>query len=175
MPHILLIDMAIHTFDAARFLTGADPISVYCREWNPRGSWFDRDASVLAIFEMSDGSVYTYRGSWCADGLPTTWESDWRIIGQRGSITWSGEDIKAQCVASEGGFFSTYADVEVPAPQPLEFNSWHSAAIHDFANCVKNGVTPQTICDDNIKSLAMVFSAIESAETGKTVQVVYEH
>ncbi|HMB91920.1 MAG TPA: Gfo/Idh/MocA family oxidoreductase, partial [Rhodothermales bacterium] len=42
MPHVLLLDMAIHTFDAARFLTGADPVSVYCKEWNPHGSWFDQ-------------------------------------------------------------------------------------------------------------------------------------
>src|SRR5690242_15659385 len=38
MRHVLLLDMAIHTFDAARLLTGADPVSVYCKEWNPVGS-----------------------------------------------------------------------------------------------------------------------------------------
>ena len=64
MPHVLLLDMAIHTFDAARLITGADPVSVYCKEWNPAGSWFDRDSSALAIFEMTGGIVYTYRGSW---------------------------------------------------------------------------------------------------------------
>src|SRR5262245_44540882 len=35
MAHPLLLDMAIHTFDAARCITGADPVSVYCKEWNP--------------------------------------------------------------------------------------------------------------------------------------------
>jgi len=30
MPSPLLLDMAIHTFDAARYLSGADPIAVYC-------------------------------------------------------------------------------------------------------------------------------------------------
>ncbi|HEX2906157.1 MAG TPA: Gfo/Idh/MocA family oxidoreductase, partial [Phototrophicaceae bacterium] len=33
MRHVLLLDMAIHTFDAARLLTGAQPVSVYCKEW----------------------------------------------------------------------------------------------------------------------------------------------
>ena len=75
MQHVLLLDMAIHTFDQARMLTGADPVSVYCREWNPAGSWYDHDASAIAIFEMSDGLVFTYRGSWCAEGLNTSWES----------------------------------------------------------------------------------------------------
>ena len=62
MEHVLLLDMAIHTFDAARLITGADPVSVYCKEWNPAGSWFDHDASAVAIFEMTDSIVYTYRG-----------------------------------------------------------------------------------------------------------------
>ena len=35
MRHVLLLDMAIHTFDAARLLSGADPVAVYCQEWNP--------------------------------------------------------------------------------------------------------------------------------------------
>src|SRR6266581_2652143 len=61
MRHVLLLDMAIHTFDAARLLTGADPVSVYCKEWNPVGSWYDHDASAVAFFEMTNGIVYTYR------------------------------------------------------------------------------------------------------------------
>ena len=55
-----------------RLLTAADPVSVYCHEWNPAGSWYDHDASAVAFFEMSDGLVYTYRGSWCAEGLVRT-------------------------------------------------------------------------------------------------------
>ena len=92
MPHILLIDMAIHTFDAARLITGADPVSVYCKEWNPAGSWYGYPAAAIATFEMSDGAVYSYRGSWCAEGLRTTWESDWRIVGQQGTILWQGDE-----------------------------------------------------------------------------------
>jgi len=31
MEHVLLLDMAIHTFDAARLIASADPVSVYCK------------------------------------------------------------------------------------------------------------------------------------------------
>jgi len=88
MQHILLLDMAIHTFDAARFISGADPVAVYCHEWNPAGSWYDQDASAVAIFEMSDGIVYTYRGGWSAEGLRTSWEAHWRAIGTTGTAIW---------------------------------------------------------------------------------------
>lgn len=64
----LILDMAIHTFDQARFTTGPDPVSVYCQEYNPPGSWYAGNASAICIYKMSDGTVFCYRGSWCAEG-----------------------------------------------------------------------------------------------------------
>src|SRR6195952_1497329 len=40
MDHLLLLDMAIHTFDAARFVADCKPLAVYCVETNPKGSWY---------------------------------------------------------------------------------------------------------------------------------------
>src|SRR5438876_1714211 len=68
MASPLLVDMAIHTFDAARFLTGADALAVYCREFNPPWSWYRGNACATAIFEMTSGVTFTYRGSRCSDG-----------------------------------------------------------------------------------------------------------
>ncbi|MBC7870797.1 MAG: Gfo/Idh/MocA family oxidoreductase, partial [Chitinophagaceae bacterium] len=174
MEHVLLLDMAIHTFDAARYLCGGDPVAVYCKEWNPAGSWYDHDASAIAIFEMSNGVVYTYRGSWCADGLRTTWESDWRVIGQQGSVKWDGAaDFQAQVVAKAQGFISEYKDIELPPMSPDVHIDGHEGIIREFIACVKTGAVPETICTDNIKSLAMVFAAIESAESGQRVKITY--
>jgi predicted dehydrogenase len=170
MPHVLLLDMAIHTFDAARLLTGTDPVSVYCKEWNPAGSWYDHDASAVAIFEMTNGIVYTYRGSWCADGIPTTWESDWRIIAQNGSVAWDGgEHFQAQVVAETGSFISQYRDISIPAYNPQDPIDGHAGNIREFFSCIRTGQQPETAATDNLKSLAMVLGAIESAETGRPV------
>ena len=177
MQHVLLLDMAIHTFDAARLISGADPLAVYCKEWNPTGSWYDHDASAVAAFEMSDGIVYTYRGSWCAEGLNTTWECDWRVIGDRGSATWDGaERFRAQVVAKSGGFRSEWEDVAVPALGPNDRGprfavGGHAGLIADFVDCVRTGRIPETIASDNIKSLAMVFAAIDSAAQGRETTV----
>jgi len=172
MEHVLLLDMAIHTFDAARFLSGSDPVAVYCKEWNPAGSWYDHGASAIATFEMSNGLIYTYRGSWCAEGFPTTWESDWRFIGQNGSLKWtSGADVQAQVVAATGGFQSTYQDVAVPLYDGIDDVAGHKSLIQEFVTCIQTGTEPETICTDNIKSLSMVFGAIESAETCKRVEI----
>jgi predicted dehydrogenase len=172
MEHVLLLDMAIHTFDQARFLTGADPVSVYCHEWNPAGSWYDHDASAVAIFEMTGGIVFTYRGSWCAEGLNTAWEADWRIICQRGSVRWDGADgFWAQAVSATGTFLSALRDVPVPPFDAGDKVGGHAGNIREFVRCVREGGTPETVASDNIKSLAMVFAAIESAREGKRVRV----
>jgi predicted dehydrogenase len=174
MEHVLLLDMAIHTFDAARLIAGADPVAVYCKEWNPAGSWYDRDASAVAVFELSDNLVYTYRGSWCAEGVNTSWECDWRIVGQKGSVTWDGgEGFRAEVVAHSGGFRSEYAVLEVPPLDPADKIGAHAGQIADFIDCVRQGRTPETTAGDNIKSLAMVFGAIESARLGQEIQIAW--
>lgn len=171
MLHVLLLDMAIHTFDQARFIGSMDPVSVYCHDWNPAGSWYRHGASATAIFEMGGGVVFTYRGSWCAEGLNTSWECEWRAIGSNGSALWNGGDsIKAQSTARREGFMSPLSDLSAPPSKPLE-NKAHGGVIREFLDCVKDGGRPQTSCDDNIKSLAMVHAAIKSAETGRKVKI----
>ena len=43
--------------------------------------------------------------------------------------------------------------------------------MQDFIAAVRNGGEPETTGTDNIKSLAMVLGAIESAETGRRVPI----
>lgn len=172
MEHVLLLDMAIHTLDLGRMLVNANPISVYCKEWNPTGSWYDHDASAIAIFEFDNGVVFTYRGSWCSEGLNTSWESDWRAIGTRGSVLWNGNDeFKIETVKTTGGFISELAPEDIPSMAEGTIIGGHEGAIRSFVLAMLNTETPETIATDNFKSLAMVMAAIESAETGQSVKV----
>ena len=119
---------------------------------------------------MSGGAVLTYRGSWCAEGLNTTWEGDWRIGCERGAVRWDGAGaIRAQKVVQTGGFHSAWADVEVPAANEPDKTGGHGGCIAEFVRCVSEEGTPETIASDNLKSLAMVFGAIESASSGRRV------
>jgi predicted dehydrogenase len=171
MRHALLLDMAIHTFDQARLISGAAPVNVYCREWNPRGSWFDHGASAAAIFEMSNGLIYTYRGSWRAEGHGTTWECDWRAVGTDGYALWDGaNDLRAQRPEPSQDLVRPTVSVPVPGVD-WSGPDGHAGCIHHFLDCIRTGRTPETDCTDNIKSLAMVFAAIESAETGRAVDI----
>ncbi|MBN1863494.1 MAG: Gfo/Idh/MocA family oxidoreductase [Victivallales bacterium] len=173
MDHVLLIDMAIHTFDQARFISGKDPVAVMAYEWNPPGSWYKHGASAACIFEMSDRAVFSYRGSWCSEGMNTTWECDWRAIGEKGSALWDGaEKVSGEVVVGTEGFSREKKPLQVGDAQELRFKG-HGGLIRDFLDAMDNGIPPQTTCEDNIKSLAMVHSAVRSAETGTKVPIEY--
>lgn len=174
MEHVLLIDMAVHTFDAARAMTGLEANQVFCREWDPPNSWYRQGASAAAVFDMSGGAVFSYRGSWCAEGAPTSWEGSWRIVCERGSLVWDGfDDIRAEAVedsARDGRFARTKA-VEVPALDLADRVGGHLGVMQDFIAAVRGGPPPETAGDDNLKSLAMVFGAVKSAEAGAPVDI----
>ena len=172
MDNVLLLDMAIHTFDAARFMSGKVPEAVYCHETNPKGSWYRTGASAFAIFEMSDDVRFTYRGSWCAEGANTSWESQWRITGTRGTVLWDGkEDFIAHRVAADEGFLREQERISLPATVNVSETEGHASVIRAFLDAVAAGRAPETGAEDNIRSLAMVMAAIESARTGQRVMI----
>lgn len=172
MDSPLILDMAIHHFDLARYFTGADPVAVYCHEFNPAGSWYRGAAAASCIFEMSNGIVFTYRGSWCAEGCHTSWNGDWRIIGTRGTLICAqDQEPHGQIVAGSSGFNRPLAPLAV-APSRLRFPAMHGA-LREMLAFLRRGTLPQTECHDNIKSLAMVFAAIESARRRARVLVTW--
>lgn len=172
MRHVLLVDMAIHTFDMARFLAGADARFVTAHDWNPKGSWYRHGAAAVALFEMTRGIVFHYRGSWSAEGNNTGWNARWRIVGTKGSVCWDGEDgFSAEVVEAGGGFLSKMRSAALPAAAPVAKASGHRSLMEEFARAVRGGPQPETVAADNIRSLAMVFAAVRSAETRRRVPV----
>jgi hypothetical protein len=61
-------------------------------------------------------------------------------------------------------------DVPQPPPVPLE-HPGHAGVLDEFIRALKTSVPPQTECGDNLKSLAMVMAAIESAAKHKRVKI----
>jgi predicted dehydrogenase len=158
MAHPLLIDMAVHSFDAARYLLDADPVSVFCEAWNPSWSWFAGDAAASAVFRFDDGTRYQYTGSWVAAGLETSWNGVWRASGAQGTATWDGEHRVRSSVSG---------DEDVPPGTAEEI----AGALAEFVASVRSGAEPSGAIGRNILSLAMVEAAVESAQTGRRVEI----
>ncbi|GMA61078.1 Gfo/Idh/MocA family oxidoreductase [Alicyclobacillus fastidiosus] len=174
MANPLILDMAIHTFDQARFISGADPVSVFCHEFNMPGSWYQGNASAVCLFEMNDGSVFTYRGSWSSEGFNTSWESDWRVIGSLGTLRWDGTNPPVCQVVDETkphAFIHEYKKIKLP--MTWEGQEGHWGCLDEMFAAIDEDRPAETDSKDNIKSVAMVFGAIESAKTGKKVRIEY--
>jgi len=168
MDNPLVLDMAIHTFDQARFISGTDPVSVYCHEWNPPGSWYKGAANAVIIYEMRDGSVFCYRGSWCAQGANTSWECEWRAQGEKGTAIWDGADKVYADVVDDSKtreFIGPFKRIE--ANWDWAGREGHAGCIDDMFAALEKREPAMTDCKDNIHSMRMVFGAIESAKAGR--------
>lgn len=173
MEHVLLHDMAIHHFDLARFFIGGTPNAVFCYEWNPRGSWYRHGANAQAIFTFEDDIVFNYRGSWCAEGVPTSWNGAWRFIGTDGSLIWDGEGaVRLEKVKATGEFLSEIDSSPIPLEPAPGKDQEHASIIEEFVGCIRDGTVPETDAADNIHSLAMVFAAVQSGVVGERIAII---
>ncbi|WP_181787757.1 Gfo/Idh/MocA family protein, partial [Streptomyces phytophilus] len=172
MDHPLLLDMAIHPFDTARWLLGAEPVSVHCEEYNPPWSWYAGAAATTAVFEMTGGSRYVFTGSWCSPGLATSWNGAWRLSAEHGSLHWDGENpATAETTARAGAVPPADADADTEADAAEAPAKGIAGALAEFVRALRTGETPMGEVHDNVMSLAMVTAAVESAETGRRVRI----
>ena len=72
-------------------------------------------------------------------------------------------------VSGTSEFSRPLKELKIPSPQ-VKYADMHGA-LREMLAFLRTGKTPQTECHDNIKSLAMVFAAIESSRKGRRVPV----
>lgn len=170
IEHILLLDMGVHIFDKARFISGEEPVAVYCEDYNPSWSWLKGMSSASAIFEMTNGLRFTFRGSWVSEGRHTSWQSEWRAVGPHGSVTWDGLSEPVAEVAighGERGLLLEQRLLETIPQVEFQF----AGSLREFVRALRTGETPMGECHDNIKTLAMALGAIRSSETKQRVAI----
>lgn len=160
MPYPLIIDMSIHHFDLMRFLLGSDPVAVYGRSWNPAWSWFRGDASAAVTLNFASGVNLSYDGSWCSQGRETPWNANWRFECAKGVVAMVDDKVYTQL---------TGQDAVLVEPVPMQRMA-QAYLLHEFYEAVTQGKAPATTCQDNIKSLGIVFNVVKSFETGQVVK-----
>src|SRR5690606_38213321 len=165
--------------------TDAEPVSVYCEEFNPSWSWYAGDAAASAVFEFDDGTRFVYTGSWCSPGAETSWNASWRASTAGGTALWDGDhepssDGTHEAGRSASGNMEESADGDAgAAPDPVRAASRLVSAGHtgldgslrDFVAALRSGRRPMGECHDNLISLAMVHGAIESSRTGRRIRI----
>jgi len=161
MEHPLIVDMAIHHFDMLRYFLGADPIAVSGQSWNPSWSWFRGDASTALHFAFEGNVHASYTGSWCSTGAETSWNADWRIECEDGVYVATNDVLYR---APTGEELRT-----VPLdPMPLSRQGY---LLDAFRRAITEDIVPETTAADNLKSLGMVFGAVEAVSSGNVVHL----
>jgi predicted dehydrogenase len=167
MQFPLLVDMAIHPFDVARYLLDQAPVSVYCESFNPEWSWYEGDAAANALFEFDGGTRFSYSGSWCSPGQETSWNGSWRASTQSGTVSWDGDNapqldqdaVADQAAAAVSPAGSSTAGEEI------------AGSLAEFVSALRTGTEPSGEVHSNVDSLAMVEAAVLSATTRTRVLI----
>ena len=174
MPYPLIVDMSIHHFDMMRFFLGSEPVSIYGQSWNPAWSWYRGDASASIALQFASGVTVAYNGSWASSGRETSWNGTWRFECEHGIILFENDQVylqrKTDSHDNRGGFWQ-YKNEESILVEPVRLDYAAQAyLLHEFYEAITLGKPAMTTCQDNIKSLSIVFDTIQSFETGSPVR-----
>lgn len=166
MRHPMMLEQSIHHLDLIRFAYGCEVASVQCRTWNPPWSMYAHDANVSCLLTMQDGMAVDYMGTWTGgwNELKFQWRTDCAdgVIVQR--------ELFSDLATARSGD-AALSPVELEPCVPFVDDS--KALLSAFVRAVFD-LAP-TPCDgrDHLRTLALCWAGLESAETGKRVALAH--
>lgn len=175
MAYPLIIDMSIHHFDMMRFFLGSEVASLFGRSWNPPWSWYKGDASASVVLQFDNEVTVAYNASWCSTGQETPWNAHWRFECEWGTVWLAHDQVyvqRRQAGLKDMGGYRQFVQEEAVLVEPVSVPRVAQAyLLHEFYEAVTQRIIPATTCQDNIKSLGIVFGVVESFETGQRVSL----
>ena len=165
MEEPLLIDMAVHHFDMLRAITGEDVTELYGRSWHVPDGVYEHHPAATVVMTLTNGATATYDGNWAGFDTDTSWDGEWDIIGETGRLRWrtDGQANVVDLLPFDGPARRLCLDNDQPGDQ--------AGLLADFVKAVASNALPQTNAQDNVRSLAIVLGAVESAATGQIVRL----
>ncbi len=172
MAHPLIVDMAIHQFDAMRYFLGSDAVTISARSWNPPWSWYAGDASASVHISFANGAQASYTGSWCSQALETTWNANWRFECEHGVLLVEDDKVVLQKLLGVGEGPGALVNVheerrEVPLVHMERMAQDY--LLGEFYGAVTQGTLTGTSAQDNIKTMELVFGIVRACDSGQPV------
>ncbi|NUM52333.1 MAG: Gfo/Idh/MocA family oxidoreductase [Candidatus Hydrogenedentes bacterium] len=166
IPDPLLVEGAVHHFDCLRALAASNARRVYTVAWNPPWGEYAGDSTALVTIEMENGVRCFYEGAKANASTMNGWENDYiRAECRDGTLELDARALRVL----RGGPWEAPASVSVPlAEQPAWKNAWLAEL---YVRWLGGGPAPENTLDDNIHCAALLFASIESAHTGRPVDV----
>ena len=164
----LLSDMAIHHFDAMRFVLGDEPVEVSCQSWNEPSSPFQGRPAAVATIRFARGTVASYRGSWLSRGPITPYGGNWRIDGTAGTVEFTYRGALAARETQDKVMVHLPGSPATQASLPALPLKDRNGALDAFRQWIETDLEPEALSTgaDNLHSLALMFAAIRSVRDG---------
>ncbi len=162
----LLIEAAVHQFGIIRGLAGANASSVYATSWNPAWGEYAGDSTALAVIEMENGIRASYEGSKTNASTISPWEGEyWRVECRDATLELDRRRLRLL----RGG----PKDAPIAMDLPLDDGeAWLNPLLAEqFVRWLDGGPAVATRIEDAIHDTALTMAAIESAHSGRVVDV----
>ncbi len=154
MDHPMALEMAIHHFDLARAMFGAEAVSGQVSEWNPVWSPYRMGGALEALFQMKNTDCsfpFLYSGSLVGRATRTPWGGLWRF-------EFEGATLVADVIGDDYGL---YLATEAGYERISDFGDDSMALAKSFAHfkaSVESSAEPWPSGRDNLGTLAMALS-----------------
>ncbi len=153
LKHPLMQDVAVHHLDLGRYLSGAEPLRVWCREDSAPYTWYgERKATAFIVTEMTNGVVFDYNGTLASPSFVTDWRGEWTVICEKGVLINKGTTITIR---------------RLEGTEEIEVQEDHEdsrvAMLADACCALREGRKGETDFSDNIRSFTWMERAMEAA------------
>ena len=164
MKHPMLWEQSIHHFDLMRFVYQTEPVSVYCKTWNPEWSMYRDDTNVSAIFTFKNGLTVNYQGTWQGGWQEPNFE--WRTDCSEGVILQKDQFAEL--------YYAKRHDAQLSPVALPPHEIWITdteGVLAAFANTLLRGKALEASGQDHLISLAMVEACIVSSREARAVDI----
>ena len=166
MPHPFLTEIAVHHFDAFRYLFARSPVSVLASSFNPPGSDYDHEGGAHALLEFEGGLRLQYTGTFVA----SRYDYEMRIEAQNGEVR-SNRSRVTWRPAGERKFRELPAQPLPPGEVQRYPFAGMTTILNQFIGALQGRGEPETSGEDNLWTLAMVEAAILSVRENRRVSI----
>ena len=162
----LLVEAGTHHIDALRGICRSEPKTVMAMSWNPLWGEYKGDTSATVVMQMQNGAHCTYEGS---------------VTNASTLSPFNQEYIRAECEKATLELdkrtirMITGGNIDEPVVETLPLlqqETWANVRLAEqFVDWIAGGPEPKNTLHDHMKVMAAVFAAVESAHTGKCIDV----
>jgi predicted dehydrogenase len=163
-PDAFIYEGAEHHLDQLRNLTGADADWVIGAQWGQPWSTFSGSTCLSLIIRMTNGVMVSYEMNHVERGHQNGWHSEYyRINTEGGTVILDADDVIRIVHDTPAG--------EVVEEFPTEYDEFdeHFSIIGTFLDWMGGGEPPFSVFEDNVKTMALTFAAVEATHTGQRV------